>query len=60
MFIELMSIPLIVTPLKITLRARGFEQIEDINPEEMEARYFGERTDKSRVGRLSHVIHARV
>jgi methyltransferase (TIGR00027 family) len=46
--------------LKITLKAMGFVQIEDIGPEETDARYFGERTDKSRVGRLSHMIYARV
>lgn len=46
--------------LKITLRAMGFGQIEDIEPEEMDARYFRERTDKLRVGRLAHVINARV
>ncbi len=46
--------------LKVTLRAMGFGQIEDIEPEEMDARYFRGQTDKSRVGRLAHMINARV
>jgi methyltransferase (TIGR00027 family) len=46
--------------LKITLSAMGFGQIEDIEPEKMDARYFHGRKDNSRVGRLAHVIYARV
>jgi methyltransferase (TIGR00027 family) len=46
--------------LKITLSAMGFGQVEDIEPEEMDARYFHGRKDNSRVGRLAHVIYARV
>jgi methyltransferase (TIGR00027 family) len=46
--------------LKITLRAMGFGQIEDIEPEEMDARYFRGRTDEARVGKLAHVMNARV
>jgi methyltransferase (TIGR00027 family) len=48
------------TSIKATLRDMGFGQVEDINPEEMDARYFRGRTDNLRVGRLAHVIHARV
>jgi O-methyltransferase involved in polyketide biosynthesis len=46
--------------LKVTLRAMGFGQIEDIEPEEMDARYFLRRTDKSRVGKIARMINARV
>ena len=46
--------------LKITLQSMGFGLIEDIAPEEMNARYFQGRSDNSRVGRLAHVINARV
>jgi methyltransferase (TIGR00027 family) len=46
--------------LKATLQAMGFGQIEDIAPEVMDARYFQGRADKLRVGRLAHVISARV
>lgn len=44
--------------LKTTLRDIGFGQIEDIDPEEMDARYFQGRTDNLRVGRLAHVMNA--
>jgi methyltransferase (TIGR00027 family) len=43
-----------------SLRDMGFGQVEDIKPEEMDARYFQGRTDKLRVGRLAHVIKAQV
>lgn len=46
--------------LKNTLESMGFGQIEDIEPEEMDARYFRGQTDKSRVGRIAHVIYARI
>lgn len=46
--------------LRGSLRAMGFEQIEDIEPEEMNARYFRGRTDTLRVGNLSNVMNARV
>jgi methyltransferase (TIGR00027 family) len=46
--------------LKNTLQTMGFGQIEDIEPEEMDSLYLRGQTDKSRVGRLAHVIHARV
>lgn len=46
--------------LRSSLRAMGFVQIEDIEPEEMNARYFRERTDKLRVGNLANVMNARV
>lgn len=46
--------------LNAILRTMGFAQIEDIEPQEMDARYFGGRTDKLRFGRLAHVIKAQV
>jgi methyltransferase (TIGR00027 family) len=46
--------------LRSSLRAMGFVQIEDIEPREMNARYFRERTDKLRVGNLANVMNARV
>lgn len=46
--------------LEATLLTMGFRQIQDIEPEEMDARYFRGRKDMLRVGRLSHVMHARV
>jgi methyltransferase (TIGR00027 family) len=46
--------------LKITLQAMGFGQIEDMAPEEMDARYFRGRRDEARVGKLAHVMDARV
>jgi methyltransferase (TIGR00027 family) len=42
------------------LRAMGFGQIEDIGPEELNARYFPGRQDELRVGSLSHVMNTRV
>jgi methyltransferase (TIGR00027 family) len=46
--------------LKSSLLAMGFRQIENIEPEEMNARYFKGRTDELRVGSLAHVMNARV
>ncbi len=46
--------------LKATLLTIGFRQIEDMDPEEMDARYFRGRQDMLRVGRLAHLMHARV
>lgn len=48
------------TSLKTALQEIGFGQIEDIQPEEMDARYFQGRTDNLRVGRLAHVMNARI
>ena len=42
------------------LRAMGFGYVEDIGPEEINARYFKSRKDGLRVGSLSHVMNARV
>ena len=42
------------------LRAMGFGHVEDNGPEEINARYFKDRTDGLRVGSLSHVMNARV
>lgn len=38
----------------------GFAQAEDIGPDELDARYLRGRTDKLRVGRLAHIMNARV
>ena len=46
--------------IKTTLLDRGFGHIEDLGPEGMDARYFQGRTDSLRVGKLAHVINARV
>lgn len=46
--------------LKDSLLSMGYSRIEDIEPEEMNARYFQGRTDGLRVGSLAHVMHARV
>jgi methyltransferase (TIGR00027 family) len=49
--------PSLATSLKQEL---GFGQIEDIEPEEMNDRYFRGRTDDLRVGSLAHIMNARV
>jgi len=46
--------------LKSSLLDMGFGLVEDITPEEMNARYFQGRTDKLRFGSLAHVMNARV
>lgn len=46
--------------LKTTLRTMEFGQLVDINPEDMDSRYFRGRKDKLKVGRLAHVMHARI
>lgn len=46
--------------LKGSLLIMGFRQIEDIEPEEMNVRYFQGRTDQLRVSSLAHVMNARV
>ncbi len=46
--------------LEKDLRAMGFGQIEDMGPEELNARYFQGREDGLHVGGLSHVVIARV
>ncbi len=42
------------------LRAMGFGHVEDLGPEEINARYFRDRKDGLRVGSLSHIMNARV
>jgi len=42
------------------LRRMGFNQVEDVGPEAMNARYFSGRTDGLRVGSLAHMMDARV
>lgn len=46
--------------LKTTLSALGFGQVKDVEPQEMDARYFQGRTDNLRTGRLAHVMDSRV
>ena len=40
------------------LRRMGFSQVEDLGPEELDARYFRGRTDGLRAGRLSRIMYA--
>jgi methyltransferase (TIGR00027 family) len=42
------------------LRAMGFGHVEDLGPEEINARYFRDRKDGLQVGSLSHIMNARV
>jgi methyltransferase (TIGR00027 family) len=42
------------------LRAMGFGYVEDLGPEEINARYFKDRKDRLQVGSLSHITNARV
>ena len=42
------------------LRAMGFGHVEDMGPEEINARYFKDRKDRLRVGSLSHLMNAQV
>ncbi|HTY22809.1 MAG TPA: SAM-dependent methyltransferase [Desulfomonilaceae bacterium] len=42
------------------LRAVGFGSVEDIGPEEINARYFKDRKDGLRVGSLGHIMNAQV
>ncbi len=42
------------------LRAMGFGYVEDLGPEEINARYFKGRKDGLQVGSLSHIMNARV
>lgn len=44
--------------LAADLRRLGFSQVEDLGPEELDARYFRGRTDGLRAGRLAHIMHA--
>lgn len=46
--------------LEATLRAMGYAQIEDVGPEEMNARYFSGRRDELRVGGAAHMMKAQV
>jgi methyltransferase (TIGR00027 family) len=46
--------------LKDSLKEMGFGQIEDVGPEELNTRYFRERTDELRAGSLAHVMNASV
>ncbi len=46
--------------LAADLRAMGFGYIEDLGPEEINARYFKNRKDGLRVGSLSHLMKAQV
>jgi methyltransferase (TIGR00027 family) len=42
------------------LQAMGFAHVEDLGPEEINARYFKDRPDGLRVGSLAHLMNARV
>ncbi|HPI92002.1 MAG TPA: class I SAM-dependent methyltransferase [Deltaproteobacteria bacterium] len=42
------------------LRSMGFTQIEDLGPDELNARYFQGRTDDLRVRGFTRIMHARV
>jgi methyltransferase (TIGR00027 family) len=42
------------------VRDAGFTQVEDFGPDDLNGRYFSERTDGMRVGTLAHIIKARV
>jgi len=42
------------------LRRLGFGNVEHLGPEEINARWFAQRTDRLRVGRLSHLMKAGV
>ena len=42
------------------LRAMGFRRVEDMGPEEINAKYFNDRKDRLRVGSLSHLMNAQV
>jgi methyltransferase (TIGR00027 family) len=42
------------------LKAVGFTQVEDIGPEEINARYFKDRTDKLMVGNFGHLMKAQL
>ncbi|PWB64211.1 MAG: SAM-dependent methyltransferase [Deltaproteobacteria bacterium] len=46
--------------LPTLMRDLGFGRIEDIDPEELNARYFRGRIDKLRVGSLAHLMNAQV
>jgi methyltransferase (TIGR00027 family) len=46
--------------LKKDLLAMGFGHVEDIGPEEINARYFEDRADGLRVGSLAHIMDIRV
>lgn len=45
--------------LRRWLLAAGFREVDDLGPEELNARYFANRPDGMRVGTLAHVICAR-
>ena len=42
------------------LKAIGFKQAEDIGPEEINARFFVDRTDKLMIGNFGHLMKAQV
>ncbi len=46
--------------LEPMLRDMGFNRLQDVRPEEMDARYFGGRTDGLRMGRLAHLMNAQI
>ena len=46
--------------LQRRLLAMGFTEVEDIGPDQMDARYFQGRSDDLHVGRLAHIMNAKV
>ena len=46
--------------LTMDLKTMGFTQIEDIGPDEINARFFSNRTDTLMVGNLGHLMKARL
>ena len=46
--------------LRDSLLAMGFVQAKDVGPEEMDGRYFRDRADNLRFGKLTHMMNVRV
>ncbi|HUR32602.1 MAG TPA: class I SAM-dependent methyltransferase [Vicinamibacterales bacterium] len=44
--------------LQRELRGMGFTRVEDLGPDDLNGRYFGDRADGMRVGTLAHIISA--
>ena len=46
--------------LAIELKDIGFTQVEDIGPEDINVRFFNNRTDKLKVGSFGHLMKAKI
>jgi methyltransferase (TIGR00027 family) len=46
--------------LAMELKDIGFTQVEDIGPEDINARFFNDRTDKLKVGSFGHLMKAKI